>query len=134
MGKIQKVKLGIIGLLLTLAGWLLGGSLPAKLGGAPAGLYTSYSTTSQATIGPQERLAFLYPLTDCTSRVISTVGSAIMLSFNTSSSTATSTVSGTQGVVQAASTTVAYDSEIYGCGVVAGLGFASTTISIIQFK
>jgi hypothetical protein len=67
--------------------------------------------------------------TQCVSRAISTGGQAIMLSFN-----ADLAPSPTVGHVQSASTTVNYDSGLYGCPVVKAYSFGSSVINLTEFR
>jgi len=69
----------------------------------------------------------------CNSRVISTTDSAIMISFGDVSGFGSTTVSATAGHWQPASTTVAYDSALYGCGLYSAYGYSSTTLTVSSF-
>lgn len=80
------------------------------------GVYTA-STISAGTIE------------NCASRIVTT-NERLYLSFDPSL-----TPTGvTRGLYQAASTTVAYDAEQYGCGAVTAIAGATTTVSITTFK
>lgn len=108
---------------------------------APFGLPATVSTTSSMVIGPN--IAYNTVLKDylgtttnetsflCSSRIISTTGSAIMLMFSSSGST---TLSGSIGNYQAASTTMAYDGGLYGCGYWTFYAYATTTVAITQTR
>lgn len=99
---------------------------------APSGLPATMATSSTIVVGTSSITTLFADNLMCSSRVISTVAQPIMLSFGAMSST---TPSGTIGHYQAASTTVAYDSGIYGCGLVSAYGFnASTTITKSEFN
>lgn len=92
------------------------------------------ATSSQVTIGTATDKRMLFTQnTVCVSRVISTSGQPALLSFETATST---TYPGpTAGYYIAASTTVAFDSSIWGCTPVSAYGYnASTTISIAEFR
>lgn len=80
-------------------------------GGATAGLPSTLASSSLTTIGSTTPVTIFETTTNCLSRVI-TSGSAT-LRFSTGS---TSPEAGRLGHVQAASTTVAYDSAVWGCG------------------
>lgn len=102
---------------------------------APGGLNAQVSTSSSIVVGPQSNV-YLFGTTtretsfQCAGRVISTTGQPIMLSFAAMSSTS---LSQTIGFQQAASTTVAYNGGIYGCGYMMARGLnASTTITIME--
>lgn len=97
---------------------------------------TSATTT---TVGPQAVPAVtLFQAreagSNCKARVVSTSGnSAIMISFGDVTGFGSTTVSGTAGHWQAASTTVAYDSGLFGCGRWTAFGYASTTVMVTEF-
>lgn len=91
------------------------------------------------TVGPQGATVVKTQLfaanASCKSRVISTVGTAIMISFDDiagAGNVGSTTVSGTIGHVQGASTTVAYDAGLFGCGVWNAWATASTTITTLE--
>lgn len=112
-----------------------------SLGGAGEGLVARPVTSTTTVVGPQGAAAVktqVFPATqDCASRVVSTVGTPIMLSFNdipSAGNVGSTTLSGTVGSVQGASTTVVYDAEQYGCGVWSGWATVSTTITTVEFK
>lgn len=125
----------LVGLLLVLLGVdfgnfnLVGASAPS---GLPATLYK----VTNIEVGPQENTLVFTSTDRCSSRIISTVGTSIMINFATTSAQATSTayLSEFVGHVQGASTTIAYDSGIYGCPAVGIFGVASTTIRITEFR
>ncbi len=109
-----------------------------SLGEAQASAVTVRIATSTA-VGPQGPSVVKTQLfamnTSCKSRVISTVGTAIMLSFDDiagAGNIGSTTLSGSVGFVQGASTTVVYDAEEYGCGVWNGWAAASTTIALME--
>lgn len=89
------------------------------------------ATSSTMSVGPQEVKTLFSDAAVgsmnglCASRVVSTLGgSAIMLSFDPDITPAAGV-----GHVQAASTTVAYPADTYGCGAVQAYGFASSTVT-----
>ena len=103
---------------------------------APFGLHATVASSSQLTVGPGNNVWSGFGTTTnegtqiCAARIISTVGQPIMISFASLSST---TLSQTSGYIQAASTTVAYDGGLYGCGYMTIRGLiASTTINVAQ--
>ena len=108
---------------------------------APYGIPATVGTSSTMTIGPStaynsklgdymgsttNETAFL-----CGSRIVSTTGGAIMMAY---ASLASTTLSGSVGNYQAASTTVAYDSGLYGCGYWTFYAYATTTIVVTQTR
>lgn len=82
-------------------------------GSAPSGLPASVASTSAQVIGTTQRL--LVATSSCSSRVISTRTQPMMLTFSDNQGV---TPTATTGILQPASTTVAYDSGQYGCGAV----------------
>lgn len=102
---------------------------------APGGLNAQVSTSSSITVGPQSNV-YLFGTTtretsfQCAGRVISTTGQGIMLSFASMSSTS---LTQANGFYQPASTTVAYNGGLYGCGYMTARGIgASSTITIME--
>ena len=93
------------------------------------------ASTSAIQVGPQEvKTLFADTATSsirslCASRVVSTGGSAVMLSFHSSITPGASV-----GHVQGASSTVAYPADTYGCGPVTAYGFSSTTVTKSEFR
>lgn len=102
---------------------------------APAGLNAQVATSSTLAVGPGNNMYALGTTTresafQCAARVISTTGQPIMISFAALSSTTLSQVVGHQ---QPASTTVAYDGGLYGCGYMTIRGLnSSTTITLTE--
>ena len=134
--KITAGRLSLAGLLILLATLVLP-SAPIKLGSAPSGLQGNVaSSTIPLAVGPQEVKTVFSVSGQCNARIISTAGQPIMLSFATSSSAALrNKPTATYGLQQAASTTVNYDSGVYGCSEVTAYGAnASTTITIIELN
>lgn len=103
----------------------------------PPSIPAQVATTSLLAVGPSNNM-FAFGTTTresaygCAARVISTDYQPIRISFASLSST---TLSTSVGVYQAASTTVAYDASIYGCGYVTVRGLiASTTIQLVETR
>ncbi len=80
---------------------------------APSGLPATIATTSVQTVGTTARL--LFATSTCATRVISTRAQPMMLSFSDNQGFIPTAIN---GHLQAASTTVAYDSGQYGCNAV----------------
>lgn len=97
---------------------------------APSGLAASVATSSQATVGTTA-ISLFATSTSCAARVITTYASPVMLTF---SDYAGQTPTGLFGHLQAASTTVAYDSGVYGCGLVKAYSFTSQTITVTETR
>jgi len=123
----------VVAIVFTGAFYLGFASNPTTFKGA-SGLAAFQQTATSTDIGPVITQVFA-KLPSCATRVISTKATAIMLTFddrnptNISSSTLTNMV----GFWQAASTTIAYDAELYGCGRWFGWSSASTTITTAEF-
>lgn len=122
--------------ILALAAVLLMKPLETATGAGWFG-YSSYlQTATTTTVGPQSTVTLFAAKTDgsCKSRVITTNNNAIHLSFGDTTGFGSTTISTGVGHYQAASTTVAYDSGLYGCGLVAARGLtASGTVTISEF-
>lgn len=92
-------------------------------------VFSQMATSSTIAVGPQENKTLFTARQTCSSRVITTVAQPIMLSFNTNI-----TATALAGHLQAASTTVVYKSDDFGCGAVSAYGHnASTTITTSEF-
>ncbi len=105
-----------------------------SIGSAPQGVMNALATSSTIQVGTSQNKILFTQNTVCTSRVISTAGQAIMLTFG-SATTTNMNPSASVGFVQAASSTVVYDSGLYGCEYVTAYGFsASTTITTAEYR
>ena len=110
---------------------------PVSLKGAPQGLYSTLAVATTTAVGPQEKKTVFSANTSCTTRVLSTAGQAIMVLYGdtTNGDLSSTTITSMAGHWQGASTTVAYDAGIYGCGRMIVLGVvASTTITATEFR
>jgi hypothetical protein len=100
------------------------------------------SSSVSAVVGTTSVVVLFNTNNKCSARIISTVGAPIMLSFSTSTADALrNQPNATYGIEQLASTTVAYDSALYGCGVVTAFGYplgasggGSSTITLLETK
>lgn len=99
------------------------------------GVPASQRVATTTEVGPQQTKTLFAAGTPCGSRVIRTQGQEIYLLFAdpTNGDLASTTLSAVAGFFQAASTTVAYDSNVYGCGRMTAEATASTTITIAEF-
>jgi hypothetical protein len=138
--KTQSLSIAILALaIFVFAGVLLFKPINSALGGAFTGTSAFLQIATTTAIGPQDGEDTIFAArTDgsCKARVITTRGdSAIMLSFGdkTNGDFSSTTLSGDIGHLQAASTTVVYDSELYGCGRWTAYAWASSTISVSEF-
>lgn len=98
-------------------------------GSAPSGLPATVATTSNPAVSNTG--ITLFATSSCSARVITTYASPVMLTF---SDYAGQTPTGTFGHLQAASTTVAYDSGQYGCGLVKVFSFAAQSITVTETR
>lgn len=105
----------------TGAGWL----------GFPSHIQSATTTA----VGPDEVVTLFAdePNATCHSRVITTAGSDIMISFDDVTGFGSTSLSSVVGHLQGASTTVSYDSGDYGCGLMTAYGVSSSTITISSF-
>lgn len=101
---------------------LAGASAPS---GLPATIASSssYSLTTTAST--------LFATSSCSARIVTTQASPIMLTFSDYSN---QTPTAMYGHLQAASTTVAYDSGLYGCGLVKVYSFTTATTTVSESR
>lgn len=83
------------------------------------------ATSSLVVVGPQSVNTVAATSSNCVTRIVGTVGTAIQLSFSQNINP-TATV----GHVQGASTSIPYNNGDYGCGAITGYAAASTSITI----
>lgn len=127
--------------ILVLAGVLLVKPTATALGGAFTGtsayLQSAATTSVNSFTGTTTPAVTLFSAkTDgsCKSRVVSVPGtSPIVISFGDTSILSSTTLSTISGVLQAASTTVTYDGELYGCGRMTARAWATTTVTTSEF-
>lgn len=122
-------------MLIAIAGTLF---TPSELRGATfPGTAAQLKTATTTTVGPSAQRITIFGLkSDCKARVVTTNYAAVWLSFGeptTNGNLSSSTLSNAAGHYQAASTTVAYDSGLFGCGVMTGYAVASTSITASEF-
>ena len=135
MEKTLQNKLEIV-ILVALAGLVVFAfwkSQPVQ-GAATSGSQTTYATSSTLQVGPNYVQVLSIAFENCTSRTISTGPTAIRLSFGgisaTSTATSTAQINSDVGLWQSASTTVAYDGGLYGCGFVGVIGQNTSTSTV----
>lgn len=102
---------------------------PAAVGAATSGLAASVASTTQETVLAASATTIAATST-CSSRVVSTGAQAIVLTF--SDYAAQSPTLAGFGFYQPASTTVAYDSGLYGCGLMKAIsgGGANSIVTV----
>lgn len=115
--------------LLTIAAVLAFAVPSSALGSAPSGLQATVATSSNPTVTSSASVVFA--TSTCAARIISTGASAVMLTFSDNQG---KTPTATYGHLQSASTTVAYDSGLYGCGLVKAYSFASQAITVTETR
>lgn len=97
---------------------------------APSGLPAVIATSSNPTVTSTAALVFATSST-CSARIVSTTNTGIMLTFGDNQG---KRPTGAYGHWQAASTTVAYDSGLYGCDAVFVYSSASQAISVTETR
>lgn len=103
---------------------------PVQLGAAPPGLSPTVASTTQfsiATAGAVRQI--VGTSTQCSSRIVTTDANGVGLAFNDQPLDVRYI-----GHWQAASTTVAYDGEVFGCGVMRARVVASSTVIITEHQ
>lgn len=123
----------------------LGGSQVANLGGAPGNLPANMATTSTVEIGKSVEVLFATTTAvtnaakTCAARTVTTGTSAIKWTYagTEKSERGTTTLQNGFGFLQAASTTVAYQSSDFGCGawvVTEASGLGSSTVTVVETR
>lgn len=103
-------------------------------GGAPSGLYSTISTTSQVTASSSARV-IMATSTNCASRIITTKASAIMLAFTDDNQGGVPfNPTAALGHLQAASTTVVYDGALYGCNAIKAFGYIESDLTVSETR
>lgn len=124
---------------LALSAILLFKPLYQTYGSAPSGQASHLQVATTTVVGPQDANDTIFSASaddSCKARVVSTTGlSAVMLVFGDpgNNDLSSTTLSGAVGHWQGASTTVAYDSGIYGCGRWSAYSYATQTITVSEF-
>lgn len=131
-------KVGFMTLLLVLTGYIVGVHTLFASASAPSGSESTVATSSPVLVGPHlvgtsTKSIVMSATGNCASRIITTTDRAIYLSFGVVSSS-TIVASSTTGHLQATSTTVAYDSGLYGCGLWSAVAIASTSIMFTETR
>jgi len=100
---------------------------------ASSGLLATVATSSQATVTPNSANMnnHVFATSTCVARIVSSVASPLMLTFSDATGFGPTAL---LGVVQAASTTVVYDSGQYGCNAVRIYSFATSTITVMESR
>ena len=100
---------------------------------APSGLPATVATTSQQTVVPGSLNVsnFVFATSSCSARIVTTLAAPVMIGFSDRQGF---TPTALLGHVQAASTTVAYDSGIYGCEAMRIYSFSTSTITVTETR
>ena len=97
--------------------------------GSVGGLQATVATSSfQAVTAATVQILFATS-TSCSSRMISNQAGAIMLTFNDRLGQRPTAV---RGLIQTASTTREYNSELYGCGAVYVYPYGTDTLTLVE--
>src|SRR3990167_6920253 len=128
----------LIGLAVLIMGVFLYSPTLNVQGASFTGTVSRLDSATTTSVGPQAVLAtrIFTANTDCDARVITTTGANIFISFGepiTPGNISSSTLANGVGHLQATSTTVVYDSGLYGCGQWHAWGPASSTITVSEF-
>lgn len=83
------------------------------------------NTSLTVPVGPQAVTTLATGASNCTTRIIGTASTSVMLSFSSSI-----TPSATIGYWQPSSSTLSYDNAVYGCGSITAYSPASSTITV----
>lgn len=131
-------------LMMAVAGFWVSSVHPAGAS-APSGLFARVATSSTVVVTPNTTVVLFGTTTksttgvaldlQCSSRIISTTGSALYLSFSDISSStpsAPASLYNALGHVQASSTNVVYDSGLYGCGLVSARSSGTSTVTLTE--
>lgn len=134
MTKTQSLTYIIVAALILAVIYLYGASASRVGASAPPGNIAFMATTSMQAVNTTASL--LFATSSCSARIVSTVASPVMLTFYDASSTSIglNVPSGVFGHLQAASTTVVYDSGQYGCGTMRAFSFVASTITVSESR
>lgn len=125
-----KLAVGILALaayLIGLASSLTAPAIQKQLGGA-VGFDVRYATSTLSSVPAAGTVATLRATSSCAMRIITTKASPILLTFSDESPVPT------KATLQAASTTVEYSSEKYGCGAVKAItgDSAASLVTLVE--
>lgn len=113
----------------ALVGYFLMGQANPAFASAPSGLPAS--VISQTAFTVTNAASQIAATSTCAARTVSTSASPIMLGFTAKVGT---TTTGSFGFLQAASTTVTYDSGQFGCDQMSAFSYTSGTITVIETR
>jgi len=127
--KVRIIIASLAVILVGLAALMVNLQAPGPTLGFQQGLDAIVATTSNPTITTTG--VTLFATSSCSGRTITTVASPIMLTF---SDRINQTPTGLFGHLQAASTTITYPAEQYGCGLFKAFGFVSSAITVTEYR
>lgn len=119
---------GIVAVLILAVVYLMGSQVPQVYASAPAGLPARIATSSSPVLAATTATVII-ATSSCSARMITTKASPILLTFSDLAGLAPTA---TYGHLQAASTTVVYDSGQYGCGLVKAYAMVADTITVSE--
>lgn len=125
----------LAGAILILAAILLFKPFNTVLGAGYFGQQVHIQTATTTAVGPDTVKTLFADETSptCHSRVVTTAASGIYISFDDVTGFGSTTLASGVGHWQASSSTVAYDSGLYGCGLMTAFGVSSSTLTISSF-
>ena len=135
---LNKKTIGIIALVILIVGigWFSTNSLPKTAeGSAPQGYQTNINTSSLISLYNATAYT-LFATSTCTARIVTTTSTPILIKFGDNSGY---TISNNIGHIQPATTTQAYDSGLYGCGLWTAVNIGSAyggiaSITVTEFS
>jgi hypothetical protein len=119
MENVKRIDIYIIAIAIVLAGYFWWNNAQT-FGAAPQGLPATIGAATSVTVGTSTPMTLTATSTGCASRIITTGAQAIKISFDWK--LASTSLDKNIGHLQLGSTTVAYDSGLYGCSVVTARG------------
>ena len=87
------------------------------------------TSVNQVTPNSANISNLVFATSTCAARVVTSAASALMLTFSDAKGFGPT---GSQGIIQAASTTAVYDGGLYGCGAVRIYSFSTSSITVME--
>jgi hypothetical protein len=127
----NKTLIGLLGVAILIVGFLyFSGMSVTPFGAAPSGLATTIATSGPIAVDTTQ-ITVIATSTNCTTRQLSTNNSAIKLTIGDADG---DVPTGTNGIWQAASSTVVYDSGQWGCGALKVYSYVAQTINATETR
>ncbi len=121
--------IGLLAITLVTISFLIFFGMRDVSASAPSGLPAIVATTSPAIVNTTA--STIFATSTCSARVITTVGSTLMLTFtDTNGAVPTATF----GILQASSTTAVYDSGQYGCNAMKAYSPVQQTLTVLESR